>query len=334
MGFTTLVEEYRGGLLENVHYGAVSVVDEKGSILYKAGDPEHMTYLRSAAKPFQALPVMKRRIDEVYGLTSKEASLFTASHRGEAFHIETLEALFQKMGLKEESLHCCSTYPLNEEAKAERHRANEPTRKIFHNCSGKHAGLMGLSKYMGWDIDTYYDPNHPVQQEILEMMAYIAEVPKASIPQGIDGCGLPIFALPLHKIAYSYLKLACPDLIVDTDIRKAAAAIAKLMNDNPVMIADTKFVCSELLKDDNLTAKGGAKGVYGIGLRKERMGISLKVSDGSEQVWPCIIASILERIGYSNQDTIDRLYALVPNTIVNDGGTVVGERRAVFQWEI
>ena len=110
MGFTTLVEEYRGGLLENVHYGAVSVVDEKGNILYKAGNPEHMTYLRSAAKPFQALPVMKRRIDEVYGLTSKEASLFTASHRGEAFHIEALESLFQKMGLKEEGLHCCSSF--------------------------------------------------------------------------------------------------------------------------------------------------------------------------------------------------------------------------------
>lgn len=334
MGFTTLVEEYRGGLLENVHYGAISVVNEKGEILYKTGNPEHMTYLRSAAKPFQALPVMMRRIDEVYGLTSKEASLFTASHRGETFHIEALESLFQKMELNEESLRCCSTYPLNEEAKADRHRANEGARKIFHNCSGKHAGLMGLSKYMGWDVKTYYKTGHPVQREIIEMMANIAEVPKASIPQGIDGCGLPIFALPLHKIAYSYLKLACPDLIGDADIRNAAAATAKLMNDNPVMIADTKFVCSELLKDDNLTAKGGAKGVYGIGLRKERLGISLKVSDGSEQVWPCIIASILERIGYSNQETINRLYALIPNTIFNDGGTVVGERRAVFQWEV
>lgn len=96
MGFTTLVEEYRGGLLENVHYGAVSVVDEKGNILYKAGDPEHMTYLRSAAKPFQALPVMKRRIDEVYGLTSKEASLFTASHREKPSILKRLKLFFRK----------------------------------------------------------------------------------------------------------------------------------------------------------------------------------------------------------------------------------------------
>ncbi|MCQ6561428.1 asparaginase [Paenibacillus mendelii] len=333
MGFTTLVEEYRGGTLENVHYGAITVVDEKGKVLYKAGDPDHMTFLRSAAKPFQAIPVMKRRVDEVYGLSGQEAALFAASHRGEAFHIDALDSILRKTGIQEEGLHCCATYPLNEDAKAERHRDHEPKRKIFHNCSGKHSGLIALSKHMGWDEKTYYKPEHPVQKEILEALAYIAEVPEASIPQGIDGCGLPIFALPLNKIALAYLKLACPDLIDDAATRDAAARMARLMNEYPDMIADTQFVCSALLKDPNLAAKGGAKGVYGIGLRKERIGISLKVSDGSEQVWPCIIASILEHIGYDNKDTINRLYALVPNTIVNDGGTVVGERRAVFTLE-
>ncbi|MFF2154517.1 asparaginase [Paenibacillus chitinolyticus] len=331
MRFTPLVEEYRGGVLENVHYGAVSIVDEKGRILYSAGDPEHLTFLRSAAKPFQALPVMKRKVDEVYGLTGQEAALFSASHRGERFHIDALESMLLKTGIKEEGLHCCESYPLNEDAKAERLRDREPKRRIFHNCSGKHTGLIALSKHMGWDERTYYEPEHPVQKEIVETLAYIAEVPEASIPQGIDGCGLPIFALPLHKIAYSFLKLACTDLIEDKETREAAARIARLMNEYPDMIADTRFVCSELLKDSNLSAKGGAKGVYGIGLRNERLGISLKVSDGSEQVWPCIIASILERLGYSNQETINRLYKLVPNSIVNDGGTEVGERRAVFE---
>lgn len=333
MRFTPLVEEYRGGVLENMHYGAVSIVDEQGRILYRAGDPEHMTFLRSAAKPFQAIPGMKRRIDRVYGLSPEEASLFAASHRGEDYHIAALESILQKTGVREEQLNCCMTYPLNEEAKTQRHRAHEPKRKIFHNCSGKHTGLLALSKYMGWDEQTYYLPEHPVQREIISTMAEFAEVPAASIPLGVDGCGLPIFALPLHKIGFSYLKLACPDLIPDLETRKAAAVVAALMNANPDMIADRKFVCSALLKDPNLIAKGGAKGVYGIGLRKQRLGISLKVSDGSEQVWPCIIASILERIGYGNQATIDRLYALEPNVIVNDAGTEVGLRRAVFTLE-
>ncbi|EHB67097.1 MULTISPECIES: asparaginase [Paenibacillus] len=332
MRFVPLVEEYRGNVLENVHYGAVSVVDESGKVLYAAGDPHHMTFLRSAAKPFQALPAMKRRIDEVYGLTGEETALFAASHRGESFHIDALESLMGKIGIQEDALHCCATYPLNEDAKAERHQNHEAKRRIFHNCSGKHSGMIALCKHMGWDEATYYQPEHPLQKEILETLADIAEVPVSSIPQGIDGCGLPIFAIPLDRIAYSFLKLACPDLIQDPETAEAAARIAKVMNEYPDIIADTKFVCSALLKDDNLTAKGGAKGVYGIGLRKERLAISLKVSDGSEQVWPCIIATILERLGYSNQATIDRLYELVPNEILNDGGTLVGERRAVFEW--
>lgn len=333
MGFTALVEEYRGGVLENVHYGAICVVDEKGSAVHKAGNPEHITFLRSAAKPFQAIPAMKRRIPDVYGLTGQEAALFAASHRGEAFHIEALESMYRKIGISEDILRCGASYPLNEDARAERYRAHEPKRRIFHNCSGKHAGLIALSKHMGWDMRTYYEPDHPVQREILETVAYFAEVPKEKIPRGIDGCGLPIFALPLRKIALSYLKLACPDLIGDADTRDAAAAIAKLMNEYPDMIADTKFVCSALLRDANLVAKGGAKGVYAIGLRMERLGIALKVSDGAEHVWPCIIASILERLGYGNRETIERLYALAPNTIVNDAGTEVGMRRAVFEWQ-
>lgn len=332
MGFTALVEEYRGGTLENVHYGAVAVVDETGKVIHKAGDENFVTFLRSAAKPFQAIPAMKRNVPGIYGLTGREAALFAASHRGEAFHIEALESMYRKIGITEDMLHCCAAYPLNEDAKAARHRAREPKRRIFHNCSGKHAGLIALSKHMGWDERTYYEASHPVQREIIETAAYFAEVPAESIPGGIDGCGLPIYALPLHKIAFSYLKLACPDRIGDTATREAASAIARLMNENPQMIADTKFVCSALLADENLVAKGGAKGVYGIGMRKERLGISLKVSDGAEHVWPCIIASILERLGYGNRETIERLYALAPNTIANDGGTEVGERRAVFAW--
>lgn len=329
-GFTALVEEYRGGLLENVHYGAISVVDETGEVLYSTGDPEHVTFLRSAAKPFQAIPVIKRRIDEKHGLTGEEAALFAASHRGEAFHIDALESILRKTGIQEEELHCCPTYPLNEDAKSQRLRGNEEKRRVFHNCSGKHAGLIALSKHMGWDSETYYRLEHPVQQEIIETLALFTGVSQEQIGLGVDGCGLPIFAVPLKSIALAYLKLACPDLIPNEETRLAAERISKLMNNHPNMIADTQFVCSTLLKDSNLTAKGGAKGVYGIGLHKERIGISLKVSDGSEQVWPSIIASILRFIGYSNQHTIDSLYELIPNQIVNDNGLVVGERKAIF----
>lgn len=331
-GFDVLVEEYRAGILENVHYGAITVVNDKGEVIHHVGNPNHETYLRSAAKPFQAIPGMKRDIDEVYGLSSAETALFAASHRGEDYHIDALHSIAKKTGIKEDQLYCCATYPLNEEAKSERLRNREEKRRIFHNCSGKHMGLIATAKHMGWDEASYYELSHPIQQEIIQSLAELADVPVEQIGIGVDGCGLPVHTLPLDRIALAYLKLANPDLIADESTRHAAAKIAARMNENPNMIADRKFVCSALLKDPNIVAKGGAKGVYGIGLRKERIGISLKVSDGSEQVWPVIIATILERIGYQNQDTIDRLYEVVPNTIYNDGGIVVGERKAVFNW--
>jgi len=329
-GFIPLVEEYRGGTLENVHYGAISVVNDRGELLYQAGDPEHVTFLRSSGKPIQAIPVLRRHIDEIYGLTGQETTLFAASHRGESYHIDALESIMRKAAIDEENFYCSASYPSNEAARAERYRNHEPKRRVFHNCSGKHAGLIALCKHMGWDERTYYEPSHPLQLEITRTLSQISEVAEADIPQGIDGCGLPVFALPLRNIALTYVKLACPDLIGDAEIEEAVTKITKLMNEYPDMIADTKFVCSTLLRDPNLVAKGGAKGVYGIGLRKQRIGISLKVSDGSEHVWPCIIASILKQLSYENEHTIEQLYELESNTIVNDGGVVVGERRAVF----
>nr|WP_302058715.1 asparaginase [Paenibacillus sp. MZ03-122A] len=137
----------RGEVIENVHYGAICVVDERGKVVHRAGDPEHMTFLRSAAKPFQAIPVLKRRIPEIYELTGGETALFAGSHRGEEYHIAALESMYKKIGIDENTLHCCATYPLNEHAKEARHRAREPKRRIFHNCSGKHAGLIALNVY-------------------------------------------------------------------------------------------------------------------------------------------------------------------------------------------
>jgi L-asparaginase II len=103
------------------------------------------------------------------------------------------------------------------------------------------------------------------------------------------------------------------------------------MNDHYEMVSAPWFICSTLLRDPNIVAKGGAKGIYCFGLRKERIAFALKVLDGSEEAWPIIIASILEQIGYDNQATIDRMYALTPKELRNDSNVAVGENKAVFK---
>lgn len=191
-------------------------------------------------------------------------------------------------------------------------------------------GVLATCKHLGYSLEKYDEADHPLQQEILDVFAYLTEYPKEQIGIGVDGCGYPVYALPLKNLAIGYLKFACPDLIEDAEIRAAVVKVASWMNEHPDMIASHEFICSELLRDPNIVAKGGAKGVYGVGMKKERMAFALKVIDGSELVWPTMVASILEQIGYINKETIARLYALTPPEIRNDNGRLVGENRVTF----
>ncbi len=325
-----LVEEYRNDILENVHMGVICGINADGDVLFSVGDENHLTILRSAAKPFQAIPVIQNGVVEKFGLTSKEASLFAASQRGEDYHIEALESILQKTSIGEDQFYCCPSYPLNEKPKSDYHRKHGEQRKLYHNCSGKHSGFIALAKVLGYDTDGYWELEHPVQQLSLAAMADMANYSKEDIGIGIDGCGFPVYAMPLQHIAQAYLKLACPDLIQQPEMREAVVKVTGYMNAHPEMIASHDFICSVLLADPNIVAKGGAKGVYGFALKKERMGFALKVMGGSELVWPTIVASILEQIGYENQETIASLYKLAPKEIISDNLTVVGERKTVF----
>ncbi len=144
----------------------------------------------------------------------------------------------------------------------------------------------------------------------------------------------PIQAIPAfrHGIAERY-PFNDKELIKDEPTRRAVERIGKLMNANAEMVSGTGLICSTLLRDDNIVAKGGAKGIYCFGLRKERLAFALKVMDGSEDKWPIIVASILEQIGYDRQRTIDSLYELCPRQFANGSGTIVGTNKAVFRLE-
>ncbi|MCM3629717.1 asparaginase [Paenibacillus glycanilyticus] len=325
-----LVREYRGDIEECVHYGHICGVDDRGKIVYSAGNPEAVSFLRSSAKPFQAIPVVRHGADEHFGLTDEEAAIMMGSHRAEPFHVAVLESMLRKTGLSEEQLICHPTYPLSVYATEALLRDQKPKRSIYHNCSGKHLGILALCKAMGYPMDSYGSPEHPAQREILDTLAELAEVPPESIGLGTDGCGFPVFALSLHALAVAFLKLACPDLIAKPDLREAVVKIASRMNAHSEMVAGTDRICSSLLLDSNIVAKGGAKGVYGFSLRRERLAFSLKVEDGSEDEWPLIVASILEQIGYGNQETIDRMYELAPLEIRNDNRLVIGHNKPVF----
>ncbi|WP_099352589.1 asparaginase [Fredinandcohnia onubensis] len=330
MKFELLIEETRAGLLENVHIGMICGVNKLFETKYEVGDTEHYTYFRSAAKPIQALPVFLSNIISKYNLTSEEATLFTASHRGETYHIEALESLLKKLPIKEEDLFCPPSYPLNVFPREEMLRKGIKKRRLYHNCSGKHMGFLAICREMGYPVKGYWEVDHPLQQHILSVLSTLSEVPISDIKIGTDGCGVPVFAIPLKNMAITYLKLACPDLIVSPNLKEAVKQMTSIMNEHPRMVASNQFICTTLLEDTNIVAKGGAQGVYCFGLKKEKIGFALKVANGSEDVWPNIVAAILEQINYSNKETINRLKALKPSLIKNDSGVEVGSIREAF----
>lgn len=330
MNALTLVEETRAGVVENVHTGMICGVNEKLETIYYTGDSARYTYFRSAAKPIQALPVFLSNCITKYGLTNEEAALFTASHRGESYHIAALESMLQKLPVSEDELFCPYSYPLNVKPKEEMLRKHMEKRRLYHNCAGKHMGFVTVCREYGFPVEGYWKVDHPLQQQIVKFLSELAELPISEVKIGIDGCGVPVFAIPLKNMALTYLKLACPDLIKDPLLQEAVMQMTSVMNEHPRMVASENFICSVLLQDQNIVAKGGAQGVYCFGLKKERTGFALKVLNGSEDVWPVIVAGILEQIGYENKQTIASLRALKPSIIRNDAGADVGKINEKF----
>lgn len=327
-----LTEEYRGDTLDLIHEGYIAVVDDRGKLLYHAGNPKATVYYRSASKPFQALPVIARGLDEKYGFTEEESVILAGSHLGEDFHVNAIRSMFQKAQMDLNDLIMKPAVPGSTFANEERIRKGLPPEKIYHNCSGKHTGAMVLQKELDPEhIRDYWKVDSAAQQEILRAISILSEVPVDQVHIGVDGCGVPVFAVPVQNIAIAFKNIACIDTIQDESFREAARRFIPRIHRYPHMMRGTGYLCSLINEDPNLVAKGGANGVYGIGMKKERLGIALKIKDGTEAIWPILIREIFKQVGYYRKDTFDMLDRLNNGTIVNDNGTPVGHCGPVFQ---
>ena len=323
-----LVYEYRGELLDLIHMGYICVVDRQGKVLYSVGDPEEKVYYRSASKPIQALPVIAMGLDKRYGLTEEETVIFAGSHAGEPFHVKALESIFAKTGLKEEELIMNPAHPAEQKAYLDWVRSGAPKRKFYHNCSGKHAALMLGQRELGGPLEDYWKVDAAIEREVLRTIAVLSGTKEEDVKIGVDGCGVPVFAVGMKNIALAFRGLACPEKIADDRLAQAAAAFVPRIHRYPHMMRGTGYLCSRINEDANLIGKGGANAVYGLGLKKEGIGISVKLADGCEDAWPFVLAAVLRGLGYENPDTLAMLDGLHDSRIFNDNGLCVG------RWEM
>lgn len=330
MAFAPLAVEIRGNMTDLTHFGWLMVVDENSKVIYSVGDPDDLVFYRSASKPVQALPVIARGLDKKYGITEEESTIFAGSHAGEEFHVEALKSIFEKTGMREDMLVMKPAVPAYTAANEARIRAGLPPRKFYHNCAGKHAALMLLQRELTGSVEGYWEMGSACQLEVQRVIGVMSETDRVEL--GIDGCGVPVFAVPVQGIAKAFKNLAMPEKIADESLQQAAAQFAPRIHQYPHMMRGTDYLCTDINRTSNIVGKGGANGVYGFALKKEKLGVSIKIADGTEHLWGSIIVKVLRDLGCYTADAERFLEAHRREQILNDNGTLVGKCEFCFEF--
>jgi L-asparaginase II len=322
----SVVELVRGTVVESWHRVHVAVVDGGGRLRASAGDPDLGTFFRSAAKPFQAIPIVQDGAFDRFGLTDEELALCCGSHSGQARHLEVAESILGKIGMGSEALHCGPHPPFHEPSRRDLVDAGMEPVRLHNNCSGKHAGMMALARVHGWSPAGYERLGHPVQNRILNEIGYWSGIPADGIALGTDGCGVVTFALPLRAMALSFARLAAAARNGEPSPQKVVDAMTAF----PWMVAGDGRLCTDLMRcsKGRLFAKLGAEGVYCVGVPGAELGIALKIEDGGWRALGPAVVDVLRQLDLISEDDLGELTAYAFPEVVNTCGEVVGQLRS------
>lgn len=328
-----LVEVTRGDVVECTHRGDIAVVDKNGRLLYYAGDPYKFTYSRSSAKPIQTMEVIISGAADRFGFTDAELSLMSASHYAEDYHLGTVMGISEKIGVSVNNFLCGAAYSINSDYAFVQAKSNVILNPVYNDCSGKHSGMLAVCVHKGYPLDNYISVDHPHQKRLKQIISYIYDLPEDEIKVGVDGCDVPVFAMPLYNMAYAYARFTNPDVLKEP-YRTAAERIFDAMNNNPEMVAGTNGFCTELIKNTGrkLIGKLGAEGIYCIGLKGLDIGIAIKIEDGNIQraISPSAM-EVLEQLELLNEKESKSLKHFRIRENTNSVGNVVGYIKPAFK---
>lgn len=261
--FVPLQAGERAGITDYVRLGAWAACDAGGALLSSAGDPSLVAFLRSSAKPFQAIAFLRRGLHERLGLGDAEIACACASHEGEEQHVAGARRILASAEIPESAL-LCGTHSLsNKELGRRVARGELILGPIHNNCSGKHSAMLATCRHEGWPLETYTEPGHPLQVENLATLASFAGIPATSIGVGVDNCTVPTFALPLSAAARAFARLLDPRGL-SADLAKAGRTAADAMRAFPDMVGGTGRLDTRLMQvtAGRVLVKTGANGFY------------------------------------------------------------------------
>ncbi|OYT71765.1 MAG: L-asparaginase [Chloracidobacterium sp. CP2_5A] len=326
-----LVEVSRGQAVESRHRGAVVAATATGEVLSAVGDSGQLCFLRSAAKPFQAIAVIRAGALERFRITAPELAVIAASHNGEPEHTDVVAGLLDRLGLTPAALRCGVHPPFN---RAAAKRLEGATLTALHNnCSGKHAGMLAACLTAGFPTDDYDDLAHPLQTAIRQVIAVMCGVPVEAMPVGLDGCTVPTWAAPLAAIAAGYARLFAHSPYPDESHRVVAAMLAR-----PELVGGAERIDTDLMRaaPGRLLSKVGAEGVHVVAVPPcerfpDALGVAVKIEDGdSGRARNAAMLAALRQLDLLSAEAYEDLTAKYSRPILTHRKQVAGEVRPAF----
>jgi L-asparaginase II len=310
------VEVLRGDVVESSHRVHVAVVHAEDGLTASAGNPAHQSFVRSAIKMFQVLPFVEAGGVDHFGLTAEELALCVASHGGEPFHVAAARSILAKAKITEAALACGPHLPLHEPTAHAMVASGESPGKIHNNCSGKHAGMLACCVRQQWVTNGYHKPTHPMQQRVRSTLERWMGVNPDDVEQAVDGCGLPTFALSLDAVAEGCARFAA----AAAEGMAAPARIVDAMVKHPEFVAGSHRLDTDLMR----VARGRLFAKVGAGVPSMKLGIALKVEDGSKRAAEPALLAVLRRAGAVTAPDLDHLAAYIRPNILNTRQEIVG----------
>lgn len=313
------IEQSRGGLVETVH-PISAIVHDGERVVWSVGPPLH-TFWRSSCKPFQLLNSLSQLDPSVVAaLAPEDLAVGSASHSGQAHHVERVRALLDGFGLTQDGLRCGAHAPTHEGSRSALVAAGHAPSVLHNNCSGKHTFMLAAARARGWDAD-YLPFEHPLQQGNAEVLRAWGG---AELQHAVDGCGIPTFHAPLDSMARAFAGLAHqmrdPDSLLGRIGRAMAEHPEYVSGDQRIDLAVTRGAA------EPLACKIGAEGLFCIALPGRGVGVVVKCHTGQDAPLAVAVRAVLDRVA-PGVLPVDRWYWEI---VKNVAGRVVGERRAVW----
>ena len=270
----------RGSTLESIHKIHAVISDKKGRVLMCAGNPEYKSFIRSALKPFQAIPYVSSGASSKINNSSKSIAIACGSHSGTNLHVREAFKILWEYDIDINNLKCPKKF----------------TSALEHNCSGKHAAFLATCKKLNWPIESYLKGDHPLQIEIFRIISEFLEIPENDLHAERDDCGAPTLYMKILEMAKLYSLLSSSD---NAELEQISRAITS----NPIMISGENKFDTEIIKDSHgqVISKGGAEGIQCLCKVNEGIGIALKVEDGTRRAKHAVSLHLLKQLGWMSE---------------------------------